>query len=170
MTNQSDPLDGADIGDSETVTVTRELWLGDLEADAAKGSDRSSESEVIATEVVTDEFGEEYLAVSVRSDITKRLPRNWDYSQAPRTETERKQARREKWKRRVAGALPLAGVLGLSFAIAMRVMNTVAGKMTINGEPMGPPPMLPAAGIMLLVVVISLGLQYLPGGHGGPTR
>ena len=35
-----DPLEGADIGDTETVEHTAEMWLGDLADEQTRGSDR----------------------------------------------------------------------------------------------------------------------------------
>lgn len=159
---QSDPLDGADIGDTETVTVTRELWIGDLEADACVGSDRLAESTVIGTETVTNEYGDEYLAVTVESEVTKRLPTRWDSCQEPRTEKEHQQARREKWKRRVGNIAPMLIALGLSGLLAARITNELAGGLVVNGEA------LPEVGfahfgvLMLMVLIITVAVQNLP--------
>ena len=78
MTNTEDPLDGADIGETVTVDHTEEMWVGDLEPAEWWGSDRYSDTRVVETEVVTNEHGEDYLQITIESDVTKTLPHRWD--------------------------------------------------------------------------------------------
>ncbi|MFW6382890.1 MAG: hypothetical protein ACOCZD_02500 [Haloferacaceae archaeon] len=132
--DNTDPLDGADIGETETVTVRRRLWVGDLESDACRGSDRIADSEVVDTEIVVND-GEEYLAVTIESDVTKRLPRNWDTCREPRTHSERVAARRRRWRRRAGTAIPLVAAVALSFAITSQVYPAFAATMLVETMP-----------------------------------
>ena len=164
---EHDPLDGADIGDTVTVTNTEEIWLGHLEAGDATGTDRISDMRVDDVEVVTNEHGDKHLAVTVESEITKRLPHRWDACQQPRTETEQREARRSVWKRRIGRVVPMAVTLGVSLAIASRMMDELAGDIVINGEPMAAPSMTSIALVFGLMLLIIVAMPYLPGGFGG---
>lgn len=169
-----DPLNGADIGDTVTVRETTDIWVGGLlDADATEGSDRLADSEVVATEVVTDEYGDQHLRVTVESDVTKRLPRRWDTAREPRTDSERRQARRDRWASRLARWLPIPVTLGLGLAITNRVMSELSGDVTINGAPLtySPGEMLPAVlAVVAFAALIVWGIKYLPGGQYGGAR
>ena len=128
-----DPLEGADIGETVTVSETTDIWVGGLEADATEGSDRIADSEVVGSEVVTDEYGDQHLRVTVESDVTKRLPRLWDRSDAPRTDSERAQARRKKWGRWGVTALTTGSTLLFGLAVTNHLMRRLSGEVTING-------------------------------------
>ena len=160
--NDADPLADADVGATVTIEHTEEIWLGQLESEHASGTDRFADRRVSNVEVVTDEYGEQYLAVTVDSDVTKRLPYRWDESAAPRTETERQQARRTKWKRRVATIGVNLTVVGIGLAIGVRVMNSMAGELVVNGEPLPPVGWLPVATVFMVALAIVAGIQYLP--------
>ena len=164
--SDDDPLEAADIGDTETVTVTRELWVGNLEADACRGSDRLADSEIVATEIVTNEHGEEHLAVTVESEITKRLPHRWDACQQPRTETEHREARRSVWKRQVKLAAPVFVVSGVLIAIMHRVSTEVAAEGITNSDPMGAVSLVPVVLLVMFFALIIVALPYLPGMAG----
>jgi len=111
----TDPLDGADIGTTETVTETGEIWVGGLRHDATSGSDRLVDDRVTEIEVFEDEYGDTCLRVTVESDVTKRLPRRWDTAREPRTDSERQAARRKRW----VGRAISGGVMGTTLAVAV---------------------------------------------------
>ena len=166
MTDQ-DPLEGADIGETVTLTETSEIWLGEIESDASFGSDRLSERRLDDVELVTNEHGDKHLQITVESEVTKTLPRRWDYSQEPRTEREEVQARRNRWKRYAKNALPILGALVLSGAIAVRITNSLAGEIVVNGEPLPPVAPVQMVLVFLIVILVTFGIQYLPRGLGG---
>jgi len=154
MSDESEPLDGADVGDTATVTETQELWIGDLAHDDTRGSDRFADHRVTDTEVVTDEYGEQVLRVTVASDMTKRVGRNWD--REPWGGAESGSESRSTWVRRAINA----GVTGLSLAIGLVVTNRVARRLnsevTINGEPAAMPTGAELLGPVLVIVAVAL--------------
>lgn len=156
-----DPLDGADIGDTATVRETTDIWVGGLEADATEGSDRLADSEVVDTEVVTDEYGDQHLRVTVESDVTKRLPRRWDAAREPRTDSERRQARRETWISRGITATVTGVTLGLGLIVTNYVMKGAAQGMTVNGEPLTYSP-IDLVPVVVIVLVAFMAIQIWP--------
>lgn len=157
-----DLLEGADIGETRTITETRELWVRDLEAEACRGTDRLADSEIVDVEQTTDEYGDAVLAVTVESDVTKRLPYDWDSANQPRTDRERTQARRRKWARRGVRAVSTLIPLGVGLVVADTVMAELAGKIVVGGEPIPEPSMIPVVVILLLGVAIVYMIQHLP--------
>jgi hypothetical protein len=163
--SDADPLADADVGETVTIEHTEEIWLGQLEADHASGSDRFGDRRVSNVEVVEDEYGDQHLAVTVESDVTKRLPRRWDTARDPRTDSERRQARRDRWARTLARLLPVPVTLGIGLAVTDRLMRRLAPRLTINGEPLGysPTDLVPIA---LLVLVVFLAVLVIPAMRG----
>ena len=154
MTDDPDPLDGADVGDTATVTETQELWIGDLAHDDTHGSDRFADHRVTDTEVVTDEYGEQVLRVTVASDMTKRVGRNWD--REPWGGADSGDDQPSTWVRRAT----TLGVTGLSLAIGVAVTNRVTrqinSEVTINGEPAAMPTGAELLGPVLVIVAAAL--------------
>jgi len=148
-----DVLDGADVGETRHVRQTDEFPI--YRPDEFSGSDRQTDAEPVDLELIQTEYGGYDLCVTWEGDVTKRLPRNWDQCREPRTDAERKRARRAVWKRRVGAVLPIAFALGLSTLIAARIMNEVAGSATINGEPLFAPTVADLAVPVGLIVVIA---------------
>ena len=169
MIDDADPLADADVGETVTVTTTEEIWLGQLESEHASGTDRFADRRVSDVEVVTDEYGEQYLAITVDSDVTKRLPHAWDTASAPRTDSERRKARLQRWGSRVATLLPLVVTGTVAIAVTNRLMSDLTGEVTINGEPLAytPADLVPVAGLVLVVFMVVLAIPYLPGRVGG---
>ena len=162
MSDDADPLADADVGETVTIEHTEEIWLGQLESEHASGTDRFADRRVSNVEVVTDEYGEQHLAVTVDSDVTKRLPHAWDTASEPRTDSERRDARRKRWLRHAGSIGVNLTVLGIALAIGVRVLNSMAGELVVNGEPMDPVAWPAVGAIALLAVVIVVGIQYLP--------
>jgi len=166
----SDPLDGADMGETATVTETNEIWLGQLASEDVRGSDRLADHRLVDATVVTDEHGEQSLAVTVESDVTKRLPRRWDACREPRTDSERATARRSRWVSRAITGVSFAIPLGIGLAVTSRVNRQLTGDVTINGEPFTPPTvveMVPVVALIVVIAAVILGSGLMPGGFGG---
>ena len=166
--SDDDPLADADIGETATVEATTELWAGDLAADAVRGSDRFASHDIATVEVRTNERGSQVLDVTVRSDVTKQLPRRWD--RAPRgTPTASTPSR---W-RHVGGLLLGAAVaLGVSVALTQRMLGALAGE-TVTFPDAAPTllDLAPAIGVIVLLTVgIGTILSYLPAKMGGVRR
>ena len=156
-----DPLEGADIGDTETVEHTAEMWLGDLADEQTRGSDRFATHEVRDIEVRTDEYGDQILDVTVESEVTKRLTYRWDH-EARESGT---QTREHSMLREVGGTLLGVGVaIGVGVAVTQRVMGELAGE-TIEIADTTPTvlDLAPAVGIIaLLALFIIAAMPYLP--------
>ena len=155
MSDATDPLEGADVGETETVTETRELWLGALASDDTRGSDRFADHRVSGVEVVTDEYGDEMLAVTVASETTKRLPHRWDYAKEPRTESEQAAAGRRRWIGHGITAGVTAATFGIGVAVMDRVAESMAGDVTINSEPVVLPTGAELIGPLLVIFAIA---------------
>lgn len=162
--NDDDPLDGADIGETVTVRETSDFWVPALASDATDGSDRMADNEVVETKVVTNSRGGKELRVTVESDVTKRLPRRWDQSDTPRTDSERRQARRRRWASRLARLLPIPVTLGIGLAITDRIMSRLNGDVVIGGDPLTYTTydLVPVVAIVFFVTMIVFGIRYLP--------
>ena len=167
MTAESDdPLKNADVGEMQTVRESVELHTINFQPDVFRGSDRFVDTEVADVEIVEDEYGDETLVVTFEGEVTKRLPRNWDYCREPRTVTEEKQARRSRW---IQKAIPIVSALvasGVALAVFSRLMENFAGT-TIDGEPIQAPGPEFYVGFILLVVFLMWAIQYLPGKVSG---
>lgn len=165
----SDPLEGADIG--ETVHVEQEETFRANVPLELIGNDRLTDAEVVDIELTDDRE----VTITWEADLTKTLPRRWDECREPRTDAERKQARRRKWARKLAPVATNALVFAIASAVAYRVMRTVSGEITINDQPMtvgGPVEILgPMFLIALLVLVIGYGFRgWLPRRTGGARQ
>lgn len=160
MTN-NDPLDGADIGETKAVERTADVSVWGVAPEVFFGADRTSDVEVVDAEIV-GEPGDERVEVTFQGEVTKYLAVNWDRAQQPRTEEERREVRKQKWKGRVLKFAGIAIPFGIASAIMVRVMQTVSGEMTVEGEPVvfsGET----FAVVMAVVFVLALALTYAPG-------
>lgn len=172
MTDTDDPLDGASIGETTTVTETVDLYGINMAPDVFFGSDRFGDADIVDVEIV-ETGGEDYnnLKVTWEGDMTKRLPRRWDYHREPVTETEKKAAARKKWLSRGIQAASLVIPLGLATAVATHMMGQLDGSMTINGEPLNAPTFAELAPAVLLVFLISAVIAWgMKGGFPGKVR
>lgn len=166
--SDDDPLADADIGETVTVEATTELWAGDLAAEAVRGTDRFASHDIVAAEVRTNERGSQVLDVTVRSDVTKQLPRRWD--RTPRaTPTASTPSR---WRHIGNLLLGAAVVTGGTVALTQRMLGAVAGE-TVTFADTAPTvgDLAPAVVVIgLLTVAIGAMLPYLTGGMGGAWR
>ena len=162
----ADPLADADIGDSATVTHTEEIWLGDLDPQTTRQTDRLLEREVVDVEVTENEYGDQHLAVTTDVTMTKRLPHNWDAD--PSAEPP---AAGDSRRSRAVSLLVGLGTVGLVSGVGIRIAETLSGEMTVNGEAVmvAPAGMLPAVGsamLLWLLIMVVVGGGF-PGYVGG---
>lgn len=152
-----DPLDGADVGETRAVRESVDLHTAEFRPAAFYGTDRIGTGDVAGIEVVEDEYGDEVVRVDFEGDLTKALPPRWDYCAEPVTEEQRRSERRWRWASRLGRWGVHAAMFGVSVLIAHRLMQDVAGKLTVNGEPMHAPTLpelaAPFAVLFLLLVV-----------------
>jgi hypothetical protein len=156
-----DPLDGADIGETLTVERTEELSVWGVAPDVYFGADRDSDVEVVDAEVV-GEPGAERVKLTFEGKVTKYLAPRWDQAREPRTEEERRQARRDKRKRQLLELAAITLPFGIVSVVSLKVMQTISGEMAINGEAMqfSPETFVP---VLAIVFLITLWFQYGPG-------
>jgi hypothetical protein len=160
--SDSDPLAGADIGESETVTVEKEFHGINYEPHEFYGSDRFADPSIVDVEVEHNEDGADDFTIIWEGEVTKQLPRNWDHHREPITETEQRQERRQAWLTRVGRAAQIIIPIGLCTLIAAEVMNTIMGEVTMNGESVGAPGPWTIALVFAVMVVLAFGVQQLP--------
>ncbi|ELZ45256.1 hypothetical protein C463_06532 [Halorubrum californiense DSM 19288] len=162
----NDPLDNADLGDEATVSETSRIPLWQLEDDDhTYGSDRTvTRRELVYTQVVTNDNGNDELEVTVEADVMKRLPREWDRSTEPRTDTERQKERSKLWAHRAIRAVSILVPIGLMTVITNHVMGRLVGGMTINGETIEPPGVLETALVIAAISLLTLLLMSITSG------
>lgn len=164
--DESDPLDGADIG--ETVAVREPMTLHAINfshPDVFRGSDRYGYPDIADVELVENDEGYHDIRIIWEGEVTKQLPRRWDRRAEPVTEREKRQARRRTWAKRIGGALSFLLPWALVVGVAWHVMGAVSSNMTINGEPMAAPDPTSFAVTAGLVVVLAAIIHW--GVNGG---
>lgn len=164
--DNSDPLAGADVGETRTVQESVELHTIDFEPDVFWGSDRIGSPEIESVDVVEDDHGDEMLVVSFEGELTKTLPRRWDSYREPLTPAEEKDARRKRWARKALGAGTVIAPMGIALLVSTRLMNSMAG-VTINGEPVQPPGIESVLGVFAFALFVVWAIQWIPRGNGG---
>lgn len=174
MTETDDPLDGAVIGETHTIRETQTLHGINMGPDVFWGSDRFGDADIVDVEII-ETGDEDYndIKVTWEGDITKRLPRRWDYHREPVTEAEKRTAARRKWLGRAAHALAVIVPVGLATWIGTHVTNAALSGMTINGEPMGgtATTVVDTASLVLIVMAISALIIYgMKGGFPGKVN
>lgn len=169
MSDDQDPLEGADVGETRTVRRSKTLHGINMEPMEFFGTDRQADIRVADLELVEDDEGDLHdVEITWEADLTKNLPRRWDRCTEPRTEGEEKQARRRKWLNRISRASAVILPLVVSYAIGIHVVEGAFENITINGEPMGPVTWMDMAPTLGLVAVLTLILYY--GLRGGLPR
>lgn len=171
MSDESDPLDGAKIGETRTVAREDRRWVGFIVDEELYGDDR--ETSIDVTDIYLDEndHGEREVVVEYDAELTQKLPAKWDVSDMPRTEREAKAERRNKWLRRCAKLAPLAvtgvvvfGVTSLAFPAISRVSMEVSETTTA-------PSFMDVMPSVALVFIIAAVIVYgLSGGLPGAVR
>ena len=165
---QNDPVEGMEVGETRELSSTSTMDAYELAWDEFVGWDRQVDNITVDAHVDDDDN----IVTVVRGDVTKVDPKvkpvfqtksSWEQ----RSDTDAKPTPR--WFKIGRKALPHAvmfGVFGVSALVATRVMEQFSG-MTINGQPVEAPSMLPVFFVMLIIVSVVYGIQYLPGRVGG---
>lgn len=151
-----DPLDGAPIGQTETVTETQTLRGINYVPDEFFGHDRFGEFGIADVEVIESAEGDvDDIRVTWEGEMTKQLPRRWDQHNEPVTDEEKQQARRRKWLGWLSRAAVFVVPLGLISTIAVKLTQEVSRELVINGEAATPPSMIDAVPVFILVLVMA---------------
>lgn len=153
----SDPLDGAAVGETRTVTRSKTVDTFDMEPREFWGSDRQRDVEIADVEIVTNERdGLDDIRVTWEAEVTKRLPRRWDECDEPRTAAERRSERRSKWLGRVGQAVGFVFSIAFVSTVAAIITRwTFDGSATINGQPLTAPSVPTMAGMLILVICLA---------------
>lgn len=167
----ADPLEGADVGETRTVRETKTLHGINMEPDVYYGSDRFGETRIADVEVVRGDDGEaDDIRVTWEGDVTKALPRRWDYCREPRTAAEERAATRKKWLGRAAKAVGFLLPVGVATLVASHVMNGLSGDLTINGEPMVAPTAVELVPLVVMVMGLAAFFAWAVSGGIPPMR
>lgn len=168
-----DPLRHADIGETTTVQKTVTLHSINYTPSEFFGDDRFSSDIDADVEVLDGDGDGPDIQITWTGDITKRLPRNWDHHTEPVTDTEHREARRQKWQQLIVSVGVILAPILVSAAIATWVTNRLMENLTINGNPMRTTtPVLDAISLGAIVVLAAL-VAYTASGmfpgnaHGG---
>lgn len=159
MTEEPDPLEHADVG--ETKTIFREVTLDsfNLEPEVFWGIDRIGESEIVDAEIIDGEDSQE-IRLTWEADVTKTVPRNWDYCREPLTEKEERREKRRSWLVYAVKAIPFAIAGGLT-VLSVYIFNQLANGVTINGEPLAPADLWTTTLVFILTAVMLYALSAL---------
>jgi len=155
-----DPLRHADVGETVTVRESKILHSINGKPDVFWGTDRQTNSEVEIAELELTDDGD--IRVTWEAEMTKRLPRNWDYCEEPLTEEEAKKERRKSLLEAVGKAIPHAIALSLIGAVTVFVFNAFPAEMIINGEPVGAPGSADFALVLGLIISMIWWVQRMP--------
>lgn len=170
MTDGDDPLDGADVGETRTVTRSKTLHGIDMEPREFWGSDRMADRRIADVEVVENSEGEPIdVELTWEADLTKTLPPRWDYCREPRTEEEEANARRKKWLARVAQGIAIALPIGVASALMYGIAPAFEN-VTINGEAMAVNPASMVTTALLVVGFASVMMWAVRRGLPGKVR
>lgn len=161
MTEQyDDPLRHADVGETVTVRRSVDLHTAEVKPSVFYGTDRFGDGEVDAIKVAEDEYGDEVVRIAFKGDLTKALPPRWDHVNEPLTDSARRSERRRRWGLRLAKWGSMALVFAVAGAIAHYVMQGLTD-LTINGEPMQPLTLPETAGLIAVLYVLVLLVDYV---------
>lgn len=168
----ADPLKNADVGETVTLRKSKTLHTINYTPEEYFGSDRfAGNIEIVDIEIVEGDYDDKDIRVTWESDVTKRLPRRWDYHAEPVTEEEHRQARRQKWMRRAGKAAAVFVPAGIATALSVELTGRIAEQMTINGEPMAAPSPAATVGVVGVIMLLALVIHYgLSGGFPGTVR
>jgi len=160
--SEDDPMDGARVGETRTLTRTVDIYPVDYEPSEWFGRDRDRQAlRVGDTEVYTEEYGDEQLRVTIEADVTKQLPATFDSVETKPSQTETPSF----WKHLAGEAVALAIGVGISLGTAWWVSNTVLQEVTVNGEPLVGVSLIPVVILTLFAVILVRGFA---GGFPGP--
>jgi hypothetical protein len=166
-------MDGLNVGETVNVRASKTLDEINYTPLVFWGSDRMGDYRVEDVKILEDdETGEQQIKITWEGDLTKRLGRKWDHHNEPVTESEKKQAKRKRWLGRIGQAAALVIPVVASMAIGIHVTQTLAEKMTVNGEPLPAPAVADIAPLVVIVAlvagIIHIGLKGgFPGMVGG---
>jgi len=154
-----DPMDGAAVGETRTLTHEVDIYPVDYEPREWFGDDRNREQLRIAdTEAVTDEYGDEQLRVTFAADVTKQLPESFDTVASVDSVTPPEPT---LWDRVPTEVVPVLVGIGVSGAVGYTVMGSLSNAATINGEPVTAPSPMAMIIMMALIGIVYLALVFV---------
>jgi hypothetical protein len=174
MSDDSDPLEGADIGETRRVESTGEhsLWSSTA-VDPFVGFDRDATNIEIESAEIVGEEGNERVEITYAADVTKTLRPHWrdGLDKEPDKSVGGVKSERASRVQRIGGLLLGAAVsIGVGVAVMRHVTGSLAGKTVTFGPQPSLMDIAPAVGtIGLLALFIMAAMPYLPSmaGRGG---
>ncbi|WP_367175065.1 hypothetical protein [Haloarcula rubripromontorii] len=162
----TDSFEDADVNETVELSATEQLSVYEIGWDEFVGADRDVDNITVDTEVVDTEVDDNELFVEVTGDVTKRDPKEIPVFQSQERWEGRSDTAPEPtpaWKQWAASAFTPAVTLCIlagSAVFSVRLMEMM--DLTVNGEPITPPPVQGLFLVMFLIVFIGWAAQYLP--------
>ena len=170
--SDTDPLEGAAVGETRTVRVTDHdsPWYRTA-TDVFSGSDRDCGPIRLVDARVEGDPGNEDLILEWEVDVTKQLPRGWDrpITDHPRYVRDQPQTTKQRARHLVGKALSIVLPVGFAFGIAALIFDRMEPiELTINGEtttfPLSLSEMAPVLmTVALFTIFLMVIIPYLPG-------
>lgn len=168
MTSDEDPLENAPVGETTRQQFEQTLEYFEPLYDEFGGLDRDFDAHVAGIEVVETEECTPEIRVQWEADVTKTLPYGWDSQQTP-TPTTGAEGRLQAWKPVIVRAVVFLNSLAICGAIMNFVMQSLAGDLTVNGEPFVAPDPAFTWGLVGIVGILALIINWAISG-GLPPR
>jgi hypothetical protein len=157
----TDNFEDADVNETVELSATTQLNVYDIAWDEFVGADRDVDNITVDTEVDDTE-----VFVEVTGDVTKRDPKEIPVFQSQERWEGRSDTAPEPtpaWKQWAKSAFTPAVTLCIlagSAVLSVRFMEMM--DLTVNGEPITPPPVQGLFLVMFLIVFVGWAAQYLP--------
>jgi len=158
----SDTLKNADLGDTEQYENTIE-WCGfNTVPDELNRRDLTQNLTDAEAEIVTNEYGDQDVKITVEGEVMKTLPRRWE--SFPREKPTSREDTKQNTLSVILGGIVATGVS----ALVVSQFNQVLTKITVNGDRLGSETVTISAwdiaAMMLFVFAITVGLYTLGSG------
>lgn len=174
MASDEDPLEHADVG--ETQTVTREVTINTIDYSpyVYYGTDRIGDADAVNAELVETDDGYHDVVLTFEGEVTKTLPYRWDYCEEPRTEDEEQREQKRQWRKKWGRRVSVAVGFLIPAVVATFVTNSIMSRVAGQGpfEEVAAPGLGEVAGMVALLMLFAAFIMYaikrLP--HPGPGR
>lgn len=170
----TDPLDGADVGETVQATETqRYCWWGSAGSQWL-GEDRETENLEITDAYFDGEPGNEEVILEVSGEVTRRLPRAaFDFPEPTEPKSTPAATPTPRWKQIAGRVAPLAVSSVITVGVFVAVFNQVAG--SISGQTVEFAS-IPTIGfdsvifVLILAFLIFITVPIMPGQIGGNLK
>jgi hypothetical protein len=167
---KSDPLAGADVGETREITVTNFHSLWDtVWGSPMHGPDREHSDVEIVDARIEGDHGDEEIILEIRAETMKTLPRRWKRTLGPQRETTRQTSRRKKSSATLISWMTNVSVVFAVGYLATRIHNA-ASDISINGQTLVQfDPLAIATTLALIWAIVWLIFWGISGGFPRPV-